>query len=342
VSCFCLTSPASAEPPPAAFADELEGAFGYNGFGIAVTVDQPAYSTDFPPPNVQLGDKDFPVIKMSVTAFNNSSRPVTYLENCYKFKIYNSLDIMVWEKSACRPEMVTLNPGASRTWSYHHPFMELSGDPMPEDLYTLRGELEVFFQSSYFEPSKAQFRGHMGPLEGKVSFWHTYDAVPPSETESADLQSGFDIEDFGAVVTLDESVYFTKFMPPNMDLGDGDYPVINMDVRVFNNTETPVKFTQECYHFKIFDSDGVMVWEINFCNPERITLGPGDSVVFTHSQPFSDEYSFPTAPMPEGLYTLQGTIELSFPETSAGRALFESFSGIMRGNVSFFHAYTER
>jgi len=45
--------------------------------------------------------------------------------------------------------------------------------------------------------------------------------------------------------------------------------------------------------------------------------------------------------MPEGLYTLEGTIEMSFPESYAQEAVFQNFVGIAKGKVSFLHAYGE-
>jgi|GEM_PF-2762286 len=338
---FCSSSQITGEMPSRGPAADLSEVFGYDGFGVIVTVDQPAYCTEFMPPNMQLGEAAVPVIEMAITVFNNSPEPVTFTENCFKYEIYDSREVLVWEKNTCRPEEVTLNPGESRSHTFVHTFEELSGDPMPEDLYMLKGALEVIFPESYSHQSRFHFREPGEALNGSVSFWHTYSSAPASGNMNDDLQQVFELDDFGVVVSIDQPAYYTHYMPPDINLGDKEYPVIHMAVTIFNNSDMPVRFTQECFHFKIFNSDDALVWEKNTCRPSQILLNPGDALSFAHARIFKDEDTFPAGPMPEDLYTLEGTIEVSFPESYSRRPVFQGFIGTFRGNVSFFHSYAD-
>jgi len=139
----------------------------FRGFGATVTIDQPEYWTDFMPPGWRP-----PRIRMTLKVFNHSLIPVTFdftTSQRFDFAIYNSAGTEVWRWSADKGfyqviGQITLNPGQSVAYRTSHSFVDDSGNAMPEDLYTLEGELTATDFELWVPRT----------MSGKVSFWHDY------------------------------------------------------------------------------------------------------------------------------------------------------------------------
>ncbi|NLW09809.1 MAG: hypothetical protein GX036_08105 [Firmicutes bacterium] len=133
-----------------------------NGFGVDVAIDQPEYTTGL--------TARPPVIKMALQVYNYSQIPVTFdftTSQRYDFAIYDSRGREVWRWSDDKGFLqvigqLILQPGESVVYTAEHVFTDKNGEPMPTDLYTLKGELT------------ATGRDFWAPriMEGKVSFWH--------------------------------------------------------------------------------------------------------------------------------------------------------------------------
>jgi hypothetical protein len=136
-------------------------------FGVSVAIDQPEYWTDFMPPGWRA-----PEIGMALRVFNHSYIPVTFdftTSQRYDFAIYNSNGTEVWRWSDDMAFLqvlgqVTLAPRESVRYAVKHKFVDGKGNPMPVDLYTLKGELTAR-DTQLLVPRT---------MEGEVSFWHTY------------------------------------------------------------------------------------------------------------------------------------------------------------------------
>ena len=325
-------------------AGDLQGKVGPDDFGFTVTIDRPAYHTAFMPPDIQLGDPVYPVINMAMTVFNNSEEPVTFIETCHSFTLYNSRDEVVWGLGTCVPVEITLNPGESKSYTDSYVFKDefsFPVEPMPEDLYTLSGEIGIYL------PDSSSRRFDMvqtnSTLKGNIGFWHTYASPSTAGDMASDTSylqeiSGFD--DFGVAVTIDQPAYYTTFEPPQIELGDRAFPVIHMAITIFNNTSTPVTFTQECYDFRIYNSSDDLVWGIGFCTPYELTLHPGETLTFPYVHTFKDPFAFPDEPMPEDVYTLRGEVEINFPESYSQQKNFEKFNVKVNSSIAFLHAYS--
>src|SRR5690554_2717163 len=111
-----------------------------------------------------------PVIRMALQVYNYSQLPVTFdftTSQRYDFAIYDSMGREVWRWSDDKGFLqvigqLILQPGESVVYTAEHVFTDKNGEPMPTDLYTLKGELT------------ATGRDFWAPriMEGKVSFWH--------------------------------------------------------------------------------------------------------------------------------------------------------------------------
>ena len=136
-------------------------------FGVSVTIDQPEYRTDFMPPGWRA-----PVISMALRVFNHSYMQVTFdfsTSQRYDFAIYNSNGTEGWRWSDDKAFLqvsgqITLEPGESVRYAVKHEFVDSMENPMPVDLYTLKGELTA--RDTELSAPRT--------MEGEVSFWHTY------------------------------------------------------------------------------------------------------------------------------------------------------------------------
>lgn len=107
---------------------------------------------------------------MALQVYNYSQIPVTFdftTSQRYDFAIYDSRGREVWRWSDDKGFLqvigqLILQPGESVVYTAEHVFTDKNGEPMPTDLYTLKGELT------------ATGRDFWAPriMEGKVSFWH--------------------------------------------------------------------------------------------------------------------------------------------------------------------------
>jgi len=141
--------------------------YSIRGFGISVSISQSDYWTDFMPPGWRP-----PVISMCIRVFNRSLIPVRLqftTSQRYDFSIYNSRGYEVWRWSDDKAFLqvmgeIVLNPGESIVYTTSIKFADKTGQPMPVDLYTLKGELTT-----------VDFTRHLPRImEGTVSFEHTY------------------------------------------------------------------------------------------------------------------------------------------------------------------------
>ncbi|HHU82969.1 MAG TPA: hypothetical protein GXZ26_08200 [Firmicutes bacterium] len=134
----------------------------FNGFGVNVAIDRPEYNSS--------SIMSPPVIRMALQVYNYSQLPVTFdftTSQRYDFAIYDSVGREVWRWSDGKVFLpvegqLILQPGESVVYTAEHRFANKTGQPMPTDLYTLKGELTAINKNLWVPRT----------MEGKVSFWH--------------------------------------------------------------------------------------------------------------------------------------------------------------------------
>jgi hypothetical protein len=159
---FGCLSPALAQEPVSATDPVYHGLF-----GVIVAVDQHQYYTDFMPPGWHP-----PVINMKLEVINYTMTPVTFDfsdSQRYDFSICNSQGVEVWRWSNGKGffqviGQVTIPPGQTIIYSETLSFVDTTGNAMPVDLYTLKGELTATDMQLWVPRV----------MDGRVSFWHRY------------------------------------------------------------------------------------------------------------------------------------------------------------------------
>jgi hypothetical protein len=144
-----------------------KAAFPAPGFGVAVSIDQPEYWTDFMPPGVRA-----PTIGMTLTVYNNSDQSVTFqfpTSQRYDFAIRDSSGREVWRWSDGRFFLqvlgsLTLEPGDAVRFKTEHEFVDEQGEPLPEGVYTVQGALTARDGQNWVKRT----------MEGRVSFRHSH------------------------------------------------------------------------------------------------------------------------------------------------------------------------
>lgn len=137
------------------------------GFGAIISINQPEYWTNLMPPGVTV-----PQITAKLTVFNYSKIPVTFSfpsSQRYDFAITNSTGVEVWRWSDDKFFMqalgsLTLKPGQATTITEQIKFADKSGNPFPEDQYTITGGLTSREPQSW----------NKWAAEGSVGFRHYY------------------------------------------------------------------------------------------------------------------------------------------------------------------------
>ena len=139
------------------------------GFGALVSINQPAYWTNFMP---SPSGVRAPEIAANLVVFNNSNQSATFGFNTsqrYDFAITNSAGLEVWRWSRGKYfarvlGSLTLQPGQSIVIPQKIKFADANGNPFPADQYTLIGWL------TSTEPQS----GKKWIMQGNVGFKHYY------------------------------------------------------------------------------------------------------------------------------------------------------------------------